>query len=78
VDGLADIVAGAMSIDPGVADASAAALLIDPSRRYATWRDMLAAEVARDDRIDAVVVITPPQFHGEISIAFLEAGIHVL
>jgi predicted dehydrogenase len=78
VDGLADIVAGAMSIDPQVADASAAALLIDPSRRYATWQEMLAAESAREDGIEAAVVITPPQFHAEISAAFLEAGIHVL
>jgi predicted dehydrogenase len=78
VDGLADIVAGAMSINPEIADASAAALLIDPSRRYASWQEMLDAESAREDGVDAVVVITPPQFHAEISAAFLEAGIHVL
>nr|WP_286346140.1 Gfo/Idh/MocA family oxidoreductase [Frondihabitans sucicola] len=77
-DGLADIVAGAMSIDPAVADASAAELLIDPSRRYASWQDLLAGETAREDGVDAVVVITPPQFHGEISMAFLQAGINVL
>lgn len=78
VDGLADLVAGAMSIDPDVAASSAAAQLIQADRQYATWQDMLAGERDREDRIDAVVVITPPQFHGEISEEFLKAGIHVL
>lgn len=78
VDGLADLVAGAMSINPEVATSSAAAQLIPAERQYATWQDMLAGERNRPDRVDAVVVITPPQFHGEISEAFLQAGIHVL
>lgn len=78
VDGLADLVAGAMSIDPDVAASSAAAQLISADRQYASWQDMLAGERDRPDPVDAVVVITPPQFHGEISEAFLRAGIHVL
>jgi len=78
VDGLADLVAGAMSINPEVATSSAAAQLIPAERQYATWQDMLSGERDRPDRVDAVVVITPPQFHGEISEAFLQAGIHVL
>lgn len=78
VDGLAELVAGAMSIDPIVAASSAAAQLIQSDRQYATWQDLLAGERDREDRIDAVVVITPPQFHGEISEEFLKAGIHVL
>lgn len=78
VDGLADLVAGAMSIDPHVATSSAAAQLIPADRQYASWQDMLAGERNRPDPVDAVVVITPPQFHGEISEAFLQAGIHVL
>lgn len=77
-DGLADVVAGALSINPEVAEASARALLLSPERSYATWQDMLAGEGARPDGVDAVVVITPPQFHAEISEAFLSAGIHVL
>ncbi len=78
IDGLAELVAGAMSIDPDVAASSAAAQLIQADRQYATWQNMLAGERDREDRIDAVVVITPPQFHGEISEEFLKAGIHVL
>jgi predicted dehydrogenase len=77
-DGLAEVVAGALSIDPGIAEASARAMLLPPERGYATWRDMLAGEAARGDGIDAVVVITPPRVHAEIAEAFLSAGIHVL
>jgi predicted dehydrogenase len=77
-DGLADLVAGALSINPEVAEASARALLLPHDRSYANWQDMLADERARPDGVDAVVVITPPQFHAEISEAFLSAGVHVL
>jgi predicted dehydrogenase len=77
-DGLAEVVAGALSIDPQVAEASARALLLSPERSYPSWQDMLAGESARPDGVDAVVVITPPQFHAEISEAFLSAGFHVL
>lgn len=77
-DGLADVVAGALSIDPEVAAASARALLLPPDRSYTTWQEMLERERERADGIDAVVVITPPQFHAEICEAFLAAGIHVL
>lgn len=77
-DGLAEVVAGAFSINPEVAVASARALLLDPDRSYPTWQVMLEAENVRPDRVDAVVIITAPQFHGEISAAFLAAGFHVL
>ena len=77
-DGLADVTAGALSIDEAVGAASARAILLDPSRSYRGWPEMLAGERDRPDRIDAVVIMTPPQVHGEIAEAFLAAGIHVL
>jgi len=77
-DGMAQLVAGAFSIDPGISRETGRSLLLDESRVYPTWREMLAGEQQRDDRIDAVVVITPPALHGEISSAFLQAGFHVL
>lgn len=77
-DGLADVVAGALSIDPQVAEASGRALLLPPERTYSDWHEMLEGEGGRPDGVDAVVVITPPQFHAEVSAAFLAAGIHVL
>jgi predicted dehydrogenase len=48
------------------------------SRAYGDWRDMLAGERGRDDRIDLVTVATPNATHFEITKAFLEAGFHVL
>lgn len=77
-DGMADLVAGAFSIDPTVAKETGRSLLLDEDRTYESWPQMLERELAREDRIDAVVVITPPAIHGEISSAFIAAGIHVL
>lgn len=78
LDGLAEVTAGAFSIDPDIAADTGRSLLVDPHRVYKSWRDMLAAESGRDDGVDIVVVITPPDLHAEISIAFLDRGIHVL
>jgi predicted dehydrogenase len=77
-DGMAQLVAGAFSIDPEISRQTGRSLLLDESRVYPSWQGMLADEQRREDRIDAVVVITPPALHGEISSAFLEAGFHVL
>jgi predicted dehydrogenase len=77
-DGMADLVAGAFSIDPSVAKETGRSLLLDEDRIYESWPEMLERELEREDRIDAVVVITPPAIHGEISSAFIAAGIHVL
>lgn len=77
-DGMADVVAGAFSIKPDVSRATGRSLLVDEDRIYESWEHMLAAEIERPDRIDAVVVITPPALHGPISSAFLKAGFHVL
>ena len=77
-DGMAELVAGAFSINPEISRETGRSLLLDEGRIYPTWREMLAGEARRDDRIDAVVVITPPALHGEISSAFLDAGFHVL
>jgi hypothetical protein len=47
-------------------------------RAYGDWREMLAGEKGRPDRIDLVTVATPNATHYEITKAFLEAGFHVL
>src|SRR4051812_43741176 len=77
-DGMADLVAGAFSVDPRISRETGTSLLLDKDRIYDSWHQMLESELEREDRIDAVVVITPPAIHGEISSAFLAAGIHVL
>jgi predicted dehydrogenase len=78
VDGLFELVAGALSIDPEVALASARAELLDSDRSYTDYRQMAEAEAGRDDGIDVVVIATPPDTHLPIAAAFLDCGIHVI
>lgn len=47
-------------------------------RAYGDWREMLAGESAREDRVDLVTVATPNSTHFEITKAFLEGGFNVL
>ncbi len=77
-DGLCELSAGALSIDPEVARASGRQELLAPDRIYTDWREMLEREAARPDRIDAVVVATPPRLHFPIAKAFLERGFDVI
>ena len=77
-DGYCELVAGAMSVQPEIALSSAQSQLIDRERAYTDWRVMLEREAERSDRIDAVVIATPPQLHFPIAKAFLERGIDVI
>ncbi len=53
------LVAGSFARDPERSAAMVAQLGIDADRSYADYRDMAAAEAARPDGIDLVVVATP-------------------
>ncbi len=77
-DGFCELVAGALSSRPEVARASAEAELIAPDRTYTDWREMAEREGAREERIDAVVIATPPQLHLPVAKAFLQRGIDVI
>jgi predicted dehydrogenase len=78
LDGAFEFVAGALDIDPERGRAFARRLGLPLERAYGDWREMLAAERSRPDRIDLVTVATPNAAHYEITRAFLEAGIDVL
>jgi predicted dehydrogenase len=78
IDGLYIMAAGALDIDPAKGRAFARSLGIDPARCYGDWKEMLAGERDRKDRIDLVTVATPNATHYAITKAFLEAGIDVL
>jgi predicted dehydrogenase len=52
--------------------------MIAPDRAYTDWRVMLEREATRPDRIDAVVIATPPQLHFPVAKAFLERDIDVI
>lgn len=78
IAGRYDLVAGALSSDAARAAASAAELGLDPARSYDSYAAMAEAEAARDDGIDAVVIVTPNHVHAPAAKAFLEAGIDVI
>ncbi len=78
LDAAYDFVAGALDhrADEGRAYGQKLGLAAD--RAYGDWREMLAGERNRPDRVDLVTVATPNNTHFEITKAFLEAGFHVL
>jgi predicted dehydrogenase len=73
-----ELVAGALSSDPGRARESGADLLLPPDRIYGDFLEMARGEKHRDDRIDAVSIVTPNHAHAPAARAFLDAGIHVI
>ena len=73
-----ELVAAALSSDPARSRAGAQELHIPPDRAYANYTEMAAGEAKRQDRIDAVAIVTPNHLHYPISKAFLEAGFHVI
>jgi predicted dehydrogenase len=78
IDGAFHLAAGALDVDPVRGRAFGARLGIPAGRAYGDWREMLAAEGSRADRLDLVTVATPNSTHFEIARAFLEAGFDVL
>lgn len=78
VDGEFAFVAGALDHRPAEGRAFGQKLGLAPGRSYGNWREMLAGETARPDRVDLVTVATPNATHFEITRAFLKAGFHVL
>jgi len=78
LDGLYEMAAGALDVNPEKGRAFAQRLGIASDRAYGDWREMLEKERGRQDRIDLVTVATPNATHHAIAKAFLEAGIHVL
>ncbi len=78
LDGDYELVAGALSSEPGRARESAADLGIAPERAYGSWEEMVRAEAARPDGIEVVSIVTPNHLHFAPAKAFLEAGIHVI
>ncbi len=71
-------VAGALDHRPDEGRAYGNSLGIAEDRAYGDWREMLAGEKDREDRIDLATIATPNATHFEITKAFLDAGFHVL
>ncbi len=78
VDDRYELVAAALSADPERSRSSAASLHIPQDRAYSNFEEMARGETARQDRIDAVSVVTPNHFHFPVAKVFLDAGFHVI
>ncbi len=53
-------------------------LHLAPERCYASYQQMAQSEVARDDGIDVVAIVTPNHLHAPIAVEFLRSGIDVI
>ena len=73
-----ELVAAALSSDAARSKAAAADLHIAGDRAYGSYTEMAKAEAAREDRIEAVAIVTPNHLHYPMAKAFLAAGIHVI
>ena len=71
-----ELVAGALSSEPGRALRSAEAIGLP--RAYPDYTTMAREEAARPDGIEAVAIATPNDQHAPVAEVFLRAGIHVI
>jgi len=71
-----ELVAGALSSEPGRALRSAEAIGL--ARGYPDYLTMAREEAARPDGIEAVAIVTPNDQHAPAAEAFLRAGVHVI
>ncbi len=80
MDGLIEIVSGALSIVPEIAKDSGKALFLAEDRTYLTFEEMLEKEskLPADKRIDFVTVVTPNFAHFAPAMMALDKGFHVV
>lgn len=78
LDGRFRVTAGVLSSDPVKCMPQGVAIGLDASRSYTSVMQMIAAEAARPDGIDAVAVMTPNDRHFDDCRQALLAGLHVI
>src|SRR5690606_6819125 len=80
MDGLIELKAGALSIDPQIARESGEMLFLEPSRIYTDYRTMLEEEAKKpaEERLDFVSIVTPNFVHFDPAMLALEKGFHVV
>jgi len=80
MDGLIEVVAGALSINPEIAKASGEELFLAKDRTYLTFEEMIEKEskLPTDQRIDFVTIVTPNFAHFAPAMLALEKGFHVV
>ncbi|MGX5820758.1 Gfo/Idh/MocA family protein [Chitinophaga lutea] len=80
MDGLIELKAGALSINPDIAKDSGKSLFLDEDRIYLDFKTMLEKEAAMpaDKRLDFVTIVTPNFAHFEPAMMALDKGFHVV
>ncbi|MBL7844475.1 MAG: Gfo/Idh/MocA family oxidoreductase [Cyclobacteriaceae bacterium] len=80
MDGLIEIVAGALSINPETAKESGRMIFLEEERTYLTYEEMLEkeAKLPADKRLDFVTIVTPNFAHFAPAMLALEKGFHVV
>ena len=78
IDDRYELVAGAFSSNPERSIASGKELGINPDRNYKDYQEMVSKESEREDRIDAVAIVTPNHMHHPISLAFINKNFHII
>ncbi len=74
----ANLVAGCFSSDAERNGETADFYELDKDRVYADYKEMIAKESQREDKMDFVVICTPNRYHYEAAKACLEGGFHVV
>lgn len=78
IDNRWELVAGAFQSDPARSVAFGESLGLDRRRCYGDAQSMLKTEAGRDDRIDAVAIVTPNHLHHPMAALCLDAGFPVI
>jgi predicted dehydrogenase len=78
IDDQYELVAGALSSEPGRAKASGLELGLRDDRAYGSFEEMARREARLEDGIEAVAIVTPNHMHYPVARAFLKRGIHVI
>ncbi|MEC5148341.1 Gfo/Idh/MocA family oxidoreductase [Chitinophaga sp. 212800010-3] len=80
MDGLIELVAGALSINNEIAVESGKMLFLDPERTYLDFKTMLEkeAKMPADKRMDFVTIVTPNFAHFEPAMMALDLGFNVV
>lgn len=80
MDGLTELVCGALSINPDIAKESAHSLFLPEDRTYLTYDEMITKEAAlpADKRMDFVTIVTPNFAHFGPAMMALDHGFHVV
>ncbi len=80
MDGLIEMVAGALSVDPAIAVDSGKSLFLQEERIYTDYKTMLEKEAAMpaDERLDFVSIVTPNFVHFDPAMMALDKGFNVL